>query len=206
MSNIPSNLKYTKSHEWVRLEADGSVTVGITEHAQDLLGDMVFVENPVVGRQLAAGEECAVVESVKAASDVYAPIAGEVLAANADVEASPESINQDAYAAWHATQAGTIKAMAQDLARYYFGPRADEARWQDLARALNLNDSIQPSLGSVSLQDACASLPAALARPRYEFGKLLTESAAPEVAVTSPRSGIPGTQSEPAPTAVPSAQ
>jgi len=100
MSNIPTNLKYTKSHEWVRAEADGSVTVGITEHAQDLLGDMVFVENPTVGRQLAAGEECAVVESVKAASDVYAPIAGEVLAANADVEASPESINQDAYAAW----------------------------------------------------------------------------------------------------------
>jgi glycine cleavage system H protein len=100
MSNIPTNLKYTKSHEWVRLEADGSVAVGITEHAQDLLGDMVFVENPVVGRQLAAGEECAVVESVKAASDVYAPIAGEVLTANADVEASPESINQDAYAAW----------------------------------------------------------------------------------------------------------
>lgn len=100
MSNIPANLKFTKSHEWVRAEADGSITVGITEHAQDLLGDMVFVENPVVGRQLAAGEECAVVESVKAASDVYAPIAGEVMAANADVEASPESINQDAYAAW----------------------------------------------------------------------------------------------------------
>ena len=100
MSNIPTNLKYTKSHEWVRLETDGSVSVGITQHAQDLLGDMVFVENPVVGRQLAAGEECAVVESVKAASDVYAPVAGEVLAANADIEASPESINQDAYAAW----------------------------------------------------------------------------------------------------------
>lgn len=100
MSNIPDKLKYTKSHEWVRLEADGSVTVGITEHAQDLLGDMVFVENPVVGRKLAAGEECAVVESVKAASDVYAPIAGLVLAANADIESSPESINQDAYAAW----------------------------------------------------------------------------------------------------------
>jgi len=100
MSNIPADLKYTKSHEWVRLQADGSVAIGITQHAQDLLGDMVFVENPTVGRQLAAGEECAVVESVKAASDVYAPIAGEVLAANADVEASPESINQDAYAAW----------------------------------------------------------------------------------------------------------
>lgn len=98
--SIPANLKYTQSHEWARLEADGSVTVGITHHAQDLLGDMVFVESPTVGRKLAAGEECAVVESVKAASDVYSPIAGEVIAANADVEGSPESINQDAYAAW----------------------------------------------------------------------------------------------------------
>ena len=97
---IPANLKYTKSHEWVRAEADGTVTVGITHHAQDLLGDMVFVENPTVGRKLAAGEECAVVESVKAASDVYAPLAGEVVDANAEVEGSPESINQDAYAAW----------------------------------------------------------------------------------------------------------
>jgi glycine cleavage system H protein len=76
------------------------VTVGITHHAQELLGDMVFVENPVAGRKLTQGEECAVVESVKAASDVYAPIAGEVIAANGDVESAPESINQDAYAAW----------------------------------------------------------------------------------------------------------
>ncbi|MEW5893977.1 MAG: glycine cleavage system protein GcvH [Pseudomonadota bacterium] len=98
--SIPADLKYTKSHEWVRLEADGTVTVGITHHAQDLLGDMVFVENPTVGRKLAAGEECAVVESVKAASDVYAPVAGEVVAVNEAVEASPESINQDAYGAW----------------------------------------------------------------------------------------------------------
>ncbi|TCS71297.1 glycine cleavage system H protein [Sulfuritortus calidifontis] len=98
--SIPADLKYTKSHEWARLEADGTVTVGITHHAQDLLGDMVFVENPTVGRKLAAGEECAVVESVKAASDVYAPIAGEVVAVNGDVEASPESINKDAYGAW----------------------------------------------------------------------------------------------------------
>lgn len=98
--SIPADLKYTASHEWVKLNADGTVTVGITEHAQDLLGDMVFVETPVVGRTLAAGEECAVVESVKAASDVYAPIAGEVVAANADIEASPEKINQDAHAAW----------------------------------------------------------------------------------------------------------
>lgn len=97
---IPADLKYTKSHEWARLETDGSVTVGITHHAQELLGDMVFVENPVTGRKLTQGEECAVVESVKAASDVYAPIAGEVIAANGDVENAPESINQDAYAAW----------------------------------------------------------------------------------------------------------
>jgi glycine cleavage system H protein len=97
---IPADLKYSKSHEWARLEADGSVTVGITDHAQELLGDMVFVENPVVGRKLKQGEECAVVESVKAASDVYAPVAGEVVAANAEVEGAPESINQDAYGAW----------------------------------------------------------------------------------------------------------
>ncbi|MDZ7594127.1 MAG: glycine cleavage system protein GcvH [Thiobacillus sp.] len=98
--SIPAELKYTPSHEWVRVEADGTLTVGITHHAQDLLGDMVFIETPATGRTLAKGEECAVVESVKAASDVYAPVAGEVIAANADVEASPESVNQDAYSAW----------------------------------------------------------------------------------------------------------
>jgi len=97
---IPADLKYTPSHEWVRVEADGTLTVGITHHAQDLLGDMVFIETPAAGRTLTKGEECAVVESVKAASDVYAPVAGEVVAANADVEASPESVNKDAYAAW----------------------------------------------------------------------------------------------------------
>ena len=98
--SIPADLKYTPSHEWVRVEADGTLTVGITHHAQDLLGDMVFIEAPVAGRTLAKGEECAVVESVKAASDVYAPVAGEVTASNSAVEASPEAINQDAYAAW----------------------------------------------------------------------------------------------------------
>ena len=98
--SIPADLKYTPSHEWVRVEADGTLTVGITHHAQDLLGDMVFIESPAAGRTLAKGEECAVVESVKAASDVYAPVAGEVIAANGDVESSPESVNQDAYAAW----------------------------------------------------------------------------------------------------------
>ncbi|MDD3529939.1 MAG: glycine cleavage system protein GcvH [Gallionellaceae bacterium] len=98
--SIPADLKYTKSHEWVRLEADGMVAVGITDHAQELLGDMVFVENPVLGRVLAAGEECAVVESVKAASDVYAPIAGEVVAVNDALESSPDLLNKDPYGAW----------------------------------------------------------------------------------------------------------
>lgn len=108
--NIPADLKYTATHEWVKTNADGTVTVGITHHAQDLLGDMVFVETPAVGRTLAAGEECAVVESVKAASDVYAPIAGEVVATNADVESAPESINQDAYSAWMFTLKPTNSA------------------------------------------------------------------------------------------------
>ena len=98
--NVPSSLKYTKSHEWVRLDADGSVTIGITDHAQELLGDLVFVELPEIGKELAAGQEAAVVESVKAASDVYAPIAGTVTAVNGSVPDAPESVNQDAYAAW----------------------------------------------------------------------------------------------------------
>ena len=98
--DIPTNLKYTKSHEWVRLEDDGTATIGITQHAQELLGDMVFAEIPPVGRNLKQGEECAVVESVKAAADVYAPISGEVTAVNTELESAPEKINQDAYAAW----------------------------------------------------------------------------------------------------------
>lgn len=98
--SIPANLKYTKSHEWVRTEADGTVTVGITAHAQELLGDMVFVENPEVGRQLTANEECAVVESVKAASDIYAPVSGTVVAINEAVAAAPEKINADPYENW----------------------------------------------------------------------------------------------------------
>lgn len=100
MSNVPAELKYTKSHEWVRLEADGSVTVGITDHAQEALGDLVFIELPEVGKTLAAGQEAAVVESVKAAADVYSPIAGSVTAVNEAVVDAPESLNQDAYAAW----------------------------------------------------------------------------------------------------------
>ena len=99
MSN-PSNLKYTDSHEWVKTEADGTITVGITQHAQELLGDMVFVEAPAAGRKLKAREECAVVESVKAAADVYAPVSGEVVAANSALDNSPENINSDPYGAW----------------------------------------------------------------------------------------------------------
>ena len=98
--NIPSNLKYTKSHEWVRVEGDGTITVGITDHAQELLGDLVFVELPDVGKDLDAEQEAAVVESVKAASDVYAPIAGTVIEVNTRVSDSPEAVNQDAYTAW----------------------------------------------------------------------------------------------------------
>jgi glycine cleavage system H protein len=98
--NVPVNLKYAKSHEWARLDADGIVTIGITDHAQEALGDIVFLELPDVGRQLKAGEECAVVESVKAASDIYAPIAGEVVEANQAAVDAPELINQDAYSHW----------------------------------------------------------------------------------------------------------
>jgi glycine cleavage system H protein len=98
--NIPADLKYTESHEWVRAEADGTVTVGITEYAQDALGDIVFVELPKVGKSYTAGDDAAVVESVKAASDIYAPVSGEVIAVNEDVASAPESINTDAYAAW----------------------------------------------------------------------------------------------------------
>ncbi|MEO7761354.1 MAG: glycine cleavage system protein GcvH [Casimicrobiaceae bacterium] len=98
--NTPADLKYTESHEWVRREADGTVTIGITDHAQEELGDLVFIELPAVGRKLATGEACAVVESVKAASDIYAPVEGEVTAANATVSDAPESVNADAYANW----------------------------------------------------------------------------------------------------------
>lgn len=100
MSNVPANLKYTASHEWVLLNADGTVTVGITDHAQEALGDLVFVELPEVGAAFEAEKEIAVVESVKAAADVYAPLAGEVVEVNQAVVDAPESVNQDAYGAW----------------------------------------------------------------------------------------------------------
>ena len=95
--NIPIDLKYTKSHEWVKQEADGTITVGITDHAQEALGDIVFLELPEPGRPVKAGEECAVVESVKAASDVYSPLAGVVTGGNAELASAPELINQDPY-------------------------------------------------------------------------------------------------------------
>jgi glycine cleavage system H protein len=98
--SMPAGLKYTESHEWIRREADGTLTVGITAFAQEALGDMVFVELPEVGRALAKGEACAVVESVKAASDVYAPVAGTVTAVNSALTEKPELVNTDAFAAW----------------------------------------------------------------------------------------------------------
>mgnify|MGYP000452870027 CR=1 FL=1 len=97
MSNVPAELKYTKSHEWVRLDDDGLATVGITDHAQELLGDLVFVELPEVGADLGIGAECAVVESVKAASDVYSPVSGEVIEVNEDLVDSPEMVNEQPY-------------------------------------------------------------------------------------------------------------
>lgn len=98
--NIPQDLRYTESHEWIRKEADGSITVGITDHAQEALGDIVFLELPQVGKNFDAGDACAVVESVKAASDIYAPLSGEVVANNDAAVSAPESVNSDAYGSW----------------------------------------------------------------------------------------------------------
>lgn len=97
MSNIPATLKYTESDEWVQDNGDGTVTIGITDHAQEALGDVVFVELPEVGRELALEEEFGVIESVKAASDLYAPLAGEVIAVNESLEDAPESVNESPY-------------------------------------------------------------------------------------------------------------
>jgi glycine cleavage system H protein len=97
---LPQELRYTATHEWVRRETDGTVSVGITDHAQEQLGDIVFVEAPQAGRKVAAGEAVGVVESVKAASDIYAPVAGEIVAGNAELSAAPEKVNEDAFAAW----------------------------------------------------------------------------------------------------------
>ncbi|MBD8162608.1 glycine cleavage system protein GcvH [Erwinia persicina] len=97
MSNVPAELKYRDSHEWVRKEADGTYTVGITEHAQELLGDMVFVDLPDVGNTYSQGEDCAVAESVKAASDIYAPLSGEIVEVNSGLDAEPELVNSSPY-------------------------------------------------------------------------------------------------------------
>lgn len=99
MSEAPDDLKYSKSHEWVRLNDDGTITVGISDHAQELLGDLVYVEVPEPGRELEAEEACAVVESVKAASDVYAPVSGTVIESNEELADAPETVNSDAYGA-----------------------------------------------------------------------------------------------------------
>ena len=98
--NAPDDLKYTATHQWARAEADGTVTVGITEHAQEQLGDVVFVQPPIVGRKVKQGEDCAVVESVKAASDIPAPLSGEIVEINAALNDAPEKVNQDPYGAW----------------------------------------------------------------------------------------------------------
>ena len=100
MSFIPTDLHFAESHEWARLEADGSVTVGISDHAQEALGDVVFVELPEVGKVFSANDQAGVVESVKAASDIYSPIAGEVIGVNEDLGGSPELLNSDPYSAW----------------------------------------------------------------------------------------------------------
>ncbi|MCD4864462.1 MULTISPECIES: glycine cleavage system protein GcvH [Pseudomonas] len=100
MSQIPADLRYAASHEWARLEADGSVTVGISDHAQEALGDVVFIELPDVGKTLAAGDQAGVVESVKAASDIYAPVSGEVIAINEALADAPEQVNGEPYGAW----------------------------------------------------------------------------------------------------------
>jgi glycine cleavage system H protein len=97
---LPDNLQYTANHVWVRREGDGTLSVGVTDHAQEQLGDVVFIESPVPGRRVKAGEACGVIESVKTASDIHAPVSGEVVAVNAELGDSPEQVNADPYAAW----------------------------------------------------------------------------------------------------------
>lgn len=128
MSNNPTDLKYTASHEWVRREADGSVTVGITDHAQDALGELVYVELPEVGRKLEQGEACVVVESTKAASDVYAPVAGEIVAINETLADAPQTVNEGAFGdGWlfriRPTDPAQIEALL-DATAYAAGPGA----------------------------------------------------------------------------------
>ena len=129
MSNVPTELKYTKSHEWVAIDGD-TATIGITDHAQDLLGDMVFIELPEVGDSVEAGKECAVVESVKAASDVYSPLSGEVVAINEALVDSPETSNSDPYGdGWLFKVKMSNAAEAGDMldAAAYSGVAAEDA-------------------------------------------------------------------------------
>jgi glycine cleavage system H protein len=131
LSNIPSDLQYTKSHEWVRKTQNGAFEIGITDHAQSALGDLVFVEVPDVGRALQAGEACAVVESVKAASDVYSPLAGAVVANNAALAGQPELLNQDPYGAgwlFRLQPNGSADASALMSAAAYAAFLADETK------------------------------------------------------------------------------
>jgi glycine cleavage system H protein len=130
LSNIPNDLRYTKSHEWVRTEKGGAVEIGITDHAQSALGDLVFVEVPEAGRALHAGEACAVVESVKAASDVYSPVSGKVVGGNAALASQPELLNQDPYGAgWlFRVQADSSAADGLMSAADYEKFLADEAK------------------------------------------------------------------------------
>jgi len=130
LSNIPSDLRYTKSHEWVRSSENGSVEIGISEHAQGALGDLVFVEVPEVGREVKAGEACAVVESVKAASDVYSPVSGKVTASNSALASQPELLNQDPYGSgwmFRVQTASAVDAAALMSAADYATYLADEA-------------------------------------------------------------------------------
>jgi len=130
LSNIPKDLRYTKSHEWVRPAQAGAVEIGITDHAQSALGDLVFVEVPEAGRALRAGEACAVVESVKAASDVYSPVSGKVLACNDALASQPELLNQDPYGAGWLFRVQTSSSGADGLmsAADYEKFLADEAK------------------------------------------------------------------------------
>ncbi|HEY2463470.1 MAG TPA: glycine cleavage system protein GcvH [Steroidobacteraceae bacterium] len=130
-NNIPSDLKYTRSHEWVRQAQNGAVEVGITDHAQSALGDLVFVEVPDVGRALTAGEACAVVESVKAASDVYSPVAGKVIANNGALSDKPELLNEDPYGAgwlFRLETGGSVNAASLMSASAYESFLAEESK------------------------------------------------------------------------------
>ena len=123
----PAQLKYSQSHEWIRMEADGTASIGITFHAQEQLGDIVFVQYPELGRSLARGDECGVIESVKAAADLYSPLSGEVVAINEQLDTAPQSINEDAYAAWIFRLRPSDPGEAADL--------LDAAAYEKLAQA-----------------------------------------------------------------------